>query len=123
MCRSIGIETGPVPRTSVEHSYWVRKAAEYFEKKGYNVTREYAVDGNGFIDLLAERPGERLSIEIETGKSNIKENIKKLRRADFDRVILVATSPAAVTACQKAVDAVGRGVKPAVERLTWLDVS
>ena len=58
------------------------------------------------IDLLAERPGERLSVEIETGKSNIQENIKKLRRADFDRVILVATSPAAVTACQKAVDAV-----------------
>ncbi|MGB2987954.1 MAG: hypothetical protein WBE26_18960 [Phycisphaerae bacterium] len=123
VCRSIGIDTGLAPRTSVEHSYWVRKASEYFQDRGYEVTQEFAVDGNGVIDLLAERPGERLSIEIETGKSNIPENIKKLRRADFDRVILVATSPAAVTACQKAVDAVGRGVKPAVELLTWLDVS
>ncbi len=123
VCRSIGIDPGPAPRTSVEHSYWMRKAAEYFEAKGYDVTREYAVAGNGTIDLLAERPGERVSVEIETGKSNIQENIKKLRRADFDRVILVATSPAAVTACQKAVDTVGLGVKPAVERLTWLDVS
>ena len=86
-------------------------------------SREYAVDGNGTVDLLAERPGERLSVEIETGKSNIKENINKLRNADFDRIVLVATSPAGVSACQKAIDAVDRGCKPVVELLTWLDVS
>ena len=47
------------------------KAVKYFGDRGYNVTCEYAVDGNGTIDLLAQRPGERLSVEIETGTGTV----------------------------------------------------
>ena len=81
------------------------------------------MDGNGTIDLLVTRPGERLAVEIETGKSDIKENIEKLRHADFDRIVLIATSPAAVGTCQKAIDAAGPESRTIVELLTWLDVS
>ena len=98
VCKSIGIDTGPTPRTSVEHSFWMRKAAEHFEKKGYDVTREYAFAGNGVIDLLAERPGERLSIEIETGKSDALDNIKRnLEEDGFDNVYSLGTNQAVVT--------------------------
>jgi Holliday junction resolvase-like predicted endonuclease len=119
----VGIDPGPPPRASHEHSYWVSRAKRYFENRGYELTVEHAVLGNGTIDLLAERPGERAAVEVETGKSDIKENIEKLREKGFDRVIFVATSPAAVSACQKVLDAIDGLNAPTVELLTWLDVS
>ena len=123
VCSSIGIDPGPRPRESLEHRYWIRRTDEHFEKKGYDMTREHPIKGNGAVDLLAERPGETIAIEVETGKSDIKTNLANIRRADFDRVVFVATSPEAATACQKAIDAGERGTKPTVELLTWLDVS
>ena len=123
VCADVGIEPGPRLHPSLEHRFWIRRAAKHFEAKGYEVTCEHAVAGNGTIDLLIERPGERIAGEIETGKSDIRENIRKLRKADFDRVVLVATSPSAVSACQKAIEAVDRGSAPPVELMTWLDVS
>ena len=74
------------------------------------------------MDLLAEKPGERIAVEVETGKSDIKANLAKVKTAGFDRVVLVATSPAAAVACTRAVDAMGKE-SPPVELLTWLDVS
>lgn len=123
ICESNGIDPGPRPRASIEHSYWVLRAAEHYETRGYEVTREYAVTGDGKVDLLAERPGERIAIEIETGKSDIEANLAKLLGAGFDRVLFLAASPAAVTACQKALQASPLRDVPAVELLTWLDVS
>ena len=123
VCGSAGIDPGPRPAAGLEHRYWVGKAAEHFGRKGYAVTREHVIDGNGAVDLLAERPGERVAIEIETGKSDIEMNLSKISGAGFDRVVLVATCPAAVGACQKAGDSVDRTATPAIELLTWLDLS
>ena len=121
-CESVGMDPGPVPRASLEHQYWVMKVAEQFEKKGYETTLEHPVPGDGTIDLLAERPGERIAIEVETGKSDIKENLAKLQSAGFDRVVFVATSPAAVTACHKAFSSESLGVSGRLEIMTWLDL-
>ena len=87
------------------------------------MTHEHVIKDNGAIDLLAERPGERTAVEVETGKSDVKANLTKIRKANFDRVVLVATSPSAVTVCQRAIDAAERDKRPRVELLTWLDVS
>ena len=123
VCESFGIDPGPVPRGSLEHQYWVMKVKEQFENQGYETTLEHPVPGDGNIDLLAERPGERVAIEIETGKSDIKENLSKLRSAGFDRVVFVATSPAAVSACQRVIQAADAGTCPSVALLTWLDIT
>ena len=123
VCASEGIEPGPKPRESLEHRFWIGKTATYFEKKGYEVTREHPIKGNGALDMLAEKPGERVAVEVETGKSDIKANVANARGADFDRVVLVATSPAGVSACQNVVEGIERGDEPVVELLTWLDVS
>jgi energy-coupling factor transporter ATP-binding protein EcfA2 len=123
LCSTAGIDPGPRPRESLEHSFWVSRAARFFEGKGYDVSCEYSVKGNGAIDILAERPGERVAVEVETGKSDTKANLKKIRHAGFDRVILVATSPGAVSACQKAVESQESNESAQVEHLTWLDVS
>ena len=75
-----------------------------------------------FQDLLAEKPGQRVAVEIETGKSDITANIEKTVKARFDRVVLVATSPAAAVACTRLVDGM-KGGTAWVEVLTWLGVS
>ena len=43
-------------------------------------------------------------IEVETGKSDIQNNIEKIKKYPFDQVILVATNPTAVGKCQRAVE-------------------
>jgi hypothetical protein len=122
VCTDLQIDPGPHHRAGLEHRYWVARAEEHFTGRGYDVSHEHVIDGNGAVDLLAQRPGERIAIEVETGKSNVKSNLKKVQDAGFDRVILIATSPSGVNACQRAIDAVERGEEPAVELLTWLDV-
>ncbi len=121
ICNYLDIEPGNASNVSLAHRYWTHQAQRYFEKKGYEVHQEFKVEGNGFIDLLAERPGERVAIEIETGKSDIENNLKKLTNASFDRIILVATSAHAVTACTRARDKLNL-TAPMIELLTWLDM-
>jgi len=123
ICSSHSIDPGPSPRESLEHMFWVNRAAKYFEKKGYEVLREHPVKGNGAIDILAAKPGQKVAVEIETGKSNIKENLRKISKAGFDRVVFLATSPAAITACQRAIDSSDQGQSPPLELLNWLDIS
>ena len=101
LCSSLGIDPGPKPRESLEHMFWVDRTAKYFEKDGYEVAREHPVKGNGAVDVLAQRPGEKVAVEIETGRSDTRENLTKIAHADFDRIVLVATSPAASGACQR----------------------
>ena len=123
VCDGIGIDPGPRPREGLTHRYWVKKAHDHFEAKGMEITREHPIPGDGAVDLLAERPGERIAVEVETGKSDIKENLTKLRDAGFDRLILIATSPEAITACTSAMkNTTGAGI-PQVELMTWLDIS
>ena len=121
ICSSIGIELDLKLRESLEHRYWVKKAAAYFNKEGFETTREHPIKGNGAIDLLAERPGLRIAVEVETGKSDIKENLAKTQKGDFSRVVLIATSPTAVTACQNAIEKTKSKIP--VELMTWLDMS
>ena len=123
VCSSHHIDPGPSPRESLEHSYWVKRTAEHFERKGYEMSREHPIKGNGAIDILAERPGQRVAVEVETGKSDIRANVRNAAKGDFDRVVLVATSPEAVEACRKVVEDQQRTASPAVELMTWLDVS
>ena len=122
LCSSAHIETGFKPRQSLEHRYWVRQTSRYFEKRGYEVKCEHPVNGNGAIDIFAQRAGEKIAVEVETGKSNIKANLDKSKNMGFDRIVFVATSPAAVTACQRAIEAVEYSDSDAAELLTWLDI-
>jgi energy-coupling factor transporter ATP-binding protein EcfA2 len=123
VCKSNGIDPGPRNRESLEHRYWIQRTARFFEKKGYDVSCEHPVKGNGAVDVLAERPGEKVAVEVETGKSNIKANLNKVGKAGFDRIILIATSAAAVTPCQKVFDTANRSLKSKIELLNWLDIS
>lgn len=103
--------------------FWITQTAKHFETRGYEIIREYQIKGRGAVDILASRPGERVAVEVETGKSDIKQNLEKVSNSGFDRVVFVATSPMALGACQKAISAHTVNPVPAVELLSWLDIS
>jgi len=123
VCSTTEIALPPKSHESLEHRYWISKTAEYFEKKGYEVIREHPVKGNGAIDLLAKKLDEQVAIEIETGKSNVKSNLKNIAKGNFTRTVLLATSGTAVTACQKAIKSMRKSDSPKIELLSWLDIS
>ncbi len=83
----------------------------------------HPVKGNEAIDILAQRASKRVAVEVETGKSNIKANLDKIKDVEFGRIVFLATSPTAVSACQKAIYSVERSQSHSVELLTWLDIS
>jgi Holliday junction resolvase-like predicted endonuclease len=119
----VDLDPGPQSRASLEHRYWVKQAHAYFQRQGYEITREHVIHGNGAIDLLAEKPSGRIAVEVETGKSDIAENLAKLRRAGFERIVVIATSPAAVTACTRIVANMNTEDQQVVQMLTWLDIA
>jgi hypothetical protein len=123
LCISLQINPGPQLRESLEHRYWVKKAADYYKRKGYEISFEYVVKDNGMIDILTKRPGEQIAVEVETGKSAPLTNLKNAVKAKVDKLVFVATSPSAVSVCQKVVEKTGKSVSFTVELLTWLDVS
>ncbi|MFP4107269.1 MAG: hypothetical protein ACLFVU_14445, partial [Phycisphaerae bacterium] len=118
VCKKLEVDPGPAPRESLEHRYWVARVAEWFETDGYAVALEKQL-GNGFVDVLAARESERVAVEIETGKSDIAANIQKLTEEDLDEILLVATSPSAIKACEKAVAAVDTSQR--IRVMSWLD--
>jgi hypothetical protein len=120
VCKHEHIDIKPVCRESLEHRFWVRKIRDYYESKGSDVVLEHPVKGNGAIDLLAKRPGEKIAVEVETGKSNIKTNIENLRKTLFDKKVVFATSPVAVEKCQKAINK--SKLSESVDLMIWLDV-
>jgi Holliday junction resolvase-like predicted endonuclease len=122
VCRDLNLDPGPRPRESLEHRYWINKTARYFEVKGYDIIREHVIKGNGAIDLLAYRSGERIAIEVETGKSDTKENINKIKNSGFDKIILLSTSANAVNSCRKVMENHKDQSTPALELMTWLDI-
>ncbi|MDH3976611.1 MAG: DUF87 domain-containing protein [Deltaproteobacteria bacterium] len=90
---------GWFPKTShhriggVEHEYWRMKAANYYKEQGYKIYYEYPLEGGKTVDLVAEKDGQKTAIEIETGKSNAEENIKKcIDSKQFEKVVCVATN-------------------------------
>ena len=76
----------------IEHRYWNHKIAEINKSNGYNVELEKKVDGNGFVDQVVSLPDKSIAIEIETGKSQPVETIKRDLKHGFDKVVCVATN-------------------------------
>jgi len=55
------------------------------------VRRSFSENGSWFLRSLGEG-GWRRRIAIETGKSNIKANVRKCKEAGFDNVVVVRTA-------------------------------
>lgn len=71
------------------HRYWIEKIAWKLEKEGYKVEKEYPVGEGKTVDLVAEKEGERIAVEVETGKSDIISNIEKVLTDGFLKILCV----------------------------------
>jgi len=75
-----------------EHRYWCSRIASHLRASGYEVTEEAPIGGGKTVDNMAERDGNRIAFEIETGKSDALANVEKLRAAGFQKIMVVAAS-------------------------------
>jgi hypothetical protein len=124
VCADVGIDAGPAPRVSLEHRYWARRAADMFADRGFEVTHEYAVQRqrhrrSAWPSALANAWRSRLKRASPT----FPQTSLSSATPALSRVILLATSPSAVTACQRAIRQTGAAQKVRIEQLTWLDIS
>lgn len=112
--KSLGITSGGGPHEGVAHAYWKHVCAERFKEEGWRVEIEAKRIG-GYVDVLAMRDGERIGIEIETGKSDIVANVRNCLRSRFDRVIVVATDARAMKTVETALGKAGLFIPGRVE--------
>lgn len=109
---------------SVPHEYWKRFYRRRLRSAGFSTVLESKREQTtGRIDLLAERGRERIALEVETGKSNVVDNVKRDLRERIDRVVVVCTSRAAARSVERRLGKTGLLI-PArvsvVERDSWL---
>lgn len=89
--RSLGIDVPERARWgSLEHEYWKHKVADKLRTDGWSIVIEEPV--NGYTDIIAEKDGRRVAIEIETGKSDWRGNLQKNLAKGFKEILVVATS-------------------------------
>jgi energy-coupling factor transporter ATP-binding protein EcfA2 len=119
-CQANGIEAGPSGSGGIEHRYWVDRVARSLRDDGYQVRREMQLDGNGRLDLLATNGKDTVACEIETGSSNIRQNLSKAE-GPFDRLLIIATNSVAAVRCRKMIDELGAVQRKRVQLQTWLD--
>jgi len=74
------------------HEYWKNKYAEIYKKDGFAITLEEPVGNGKTVDLVARNHNKCIAIEIETGRSDILANIYKCLQANFDNLVIIATS-------------------------------
>jgi len=92
----------------IEHQYWKEKVAAKLRECGYTVREEYPIGNGRTVDLVAQKDGKRIAIEIETGKSDAVANIRKCLDAGFEMVVSVATTDAVKDAIAQRVGAFGK---------------
>ena len=122
MARRLGLGPLPPRQTGPVHEFWRRQTIAALQKQGYRVENEVRIPGNGLVDLCATRGQERLAIEIETGRSDTKENIRKALHDGFTGVIVVAVTPEAERKVQTIVESLPGNQRAALRLWTGKDV-
>ena len=62
---------------------------------------------SGRVDVVAIKEGEKIAIEIETGKSNVVRNVQQDLIAKFDKVLVVATDKKAFEKVERELAGAG----------------
>ncbi|MDK2465047.1 MAG: hypothetical protein QI223_09785, partial [Candidatus Korarchaeota archaeon] len=102
LLKSRGVQARALPKNaSLEHEYWKHRIAEDYRRRGYQVEEEVHIGGGRSVDLVATGKGERIAIEIETGKSDESANQRKCAQARFRRTLVVRPFQATPARLQK----------------------
>jgi len=84
------IESGSKP--SIEHEYWKRVWTQKLKMSGYDVEVEAKRKQRGRMDICASKGKVVFAVEIETGKSDVSENVRQNLRDGLSEVWLIATN-------------------------------
>ncbi len=87
---------------------------------GYEVTFEARLENGHYVDVVAERSGDRIAVEVETGKSDVVLNIRRCLEDSFDRIVVVATSREAHHVVERKLRRAGQ-LAPPVELVRATD--
>lgn len=77
LASSLGIARPRAGKGGAVHEYWRHRLTVAMERLGYTVTHEFALGDGKAADLCASRQGAQVLVEIETGKSDVRGNIRK----------------------------------------------
>lgn len=93
-CHAQGLGPLPLPTEGgILHRYLVHHAAEKLKRDGWAIEKEAMVNDQLTIDVLAKKGEQRLAVLVETGKSDVKENLEKTVAAGFADIWLVSDNP------------------------------
>jgi hypothetical protein len=87
----LGIKDVSPTHGSLEHVYWQSWYAQRFREHGYQVSLE-TPRRSGQVDITAEKNGQKIAVEIETGKSNYIRNLRQNLLAGYNQIIVIATT-------------------------------
>lgn len=118
--REIAGQDDGMRHESLAHEYWKRHYADQYRARGYHVEieapRQPAIGGR--VDVLATRGHERVAIEVETGKSDVVENVRRDLLAGYARVVVVASSERVWSTIWRALERSGLAGLPHVRVVT-----
>lgn len=80
-----------------EHRFWVETIVAKLTKSGYQAKREYPIGNGKSVDILVSVGDKRIGIEVETGKSDFKSNIRKCLESGIDKVLVAPTRSSVYT--------------------------
>ena len=104
--KDLGMDVPTRGRGGPEHEYWKERVAQHLRNLGYSVEVELSIGESRTIDLVARKNQEIVAIEIETGQSNVVENVRKCLAAEYQRVTVLTTSRSLVPAVWRKLRAV-----------------
>lgn len=110
----LGLDLRNIPANAIVHKYWKGCYGRIFEDRGYDISFEH-LRANGRVDVLATKNGERIGIEIETGKSDVVANVKNGILSKFTKILVVATDEVAMAKVEQQLAQAGLLIPNQVE--------
>jgi len=87
-----GHQVARAPRHGcLEHLFWREKVKTYYQARGWTATLERPIGQGRCVDLELAKDGQRVAVEIETGRDGVR-NAEKALAAGFEQVLSVATN-------------------------------
>ncbi len=87
-----GLTVPAKTRCGAEHEYWRAALKRVLQEHGYAVSEEYTIVEKSAVDLHGTKGEHHVSIEIETGKSDIAANIQKCAELSGTLVFFFVTT-------------------------------
>lgn len=103
---TLNLDNNEPQQGSIVHEYWKRYSGQRFREQGYLVEFEVPRK-SGRIDVVAEKDGKKIAIEIETGKSDFLKNIRQNLSAKYDQIFIIATDKSAYKKIEKELAGLG----------------